>query len=438
MKKVLILLLLSSLFTGIGFASKDYELEFAKKQTSGISDSIVKDVWSGVISIQNNANEYFCNLAFKNPSKPDERYTDACIDWAWDERTLVWEKQILKQYLISLKDYIQNNKPSKEIQKYISDQITLEYYYGMIATKQFDTAQKLQWGKNIKTRERYKDNYWNIQWIVINLPENALREQKPDDQKEFDKINKNFKAKYTYLWKNTYQFPVIVLEKAKNNKTLYTVYSVTKKIENGKIISGWSKKVWAFTTRYVPCQWCKPVIYFYPTTTTDITVKLDLQANFSITYPQIDDNNTRSITAQPDWNLTDKKDGKEYSYIFREANKMKLWQIDEWFVVKKENYVTFLQEKLAYLGLTPKEYNEFIVYRLPLMKQYPYVALKFAGKEYTDQAPLTITPTPDSIQRVFIVFKGLEKSIDLPQQKITPFKRSWFSVIERWGTEIYN
>jgi hypothetical protein len=84
---------------------------------------------------------------------------------------------------------------------------------------------------------------------------------------------------------------------------------------------------------------------------------------------------------------------------------MKHWKIDEGFVVQKKDYASFLQEKLTYLGLIPGEYNEFIVYRLPLMNQYPYVSLKFAGKEYTDQAPLTITPKPDSIQRVFMIFQ---------------------------------
>lgn len=73
--------------------------------------------------------------------------------------------------------------------------------------------------------------------------------------------------------------------------------------------------------------------------------------------------------------------------------------------MKKKDYTEFLQEKLAYLGLTPREYNEFIVYRVPLMNQYPYVALKFAGEDYTSQAPLTVSPQPDSMQRVFMIFK---------------------------------
>jgi hypothetical protein len=80
-------------------------------------------------------------------------------------------------------------------------------------------------------------------------------------------------------------------------------------------------------------------------------------------------------------------------------------EIKEGFVVKNEDTVHFLQEKLAYLGLTPKEYNEFIVYRRPLMKQNKRNLISFLDEEYTSQAPLTITPTPDSMQRVFMVFQ---------------------------------
>jgi hypothetical protein len=74
-------------------------------------------------------------------------------------------------------------------------------------------------------------------------------------------------------------------------------------------------------------------------------------------------------------------------------------------MVENQDIVPFLQEKLAYLGLTPKEYNEFIVYWRPQMKQYPWNFISFVGQEYTSQAELFITPKPDQIQRVFMVFQ---------------------------------
>jgi len=59
-----------------------------------------------------------------------------------------------------------------------------------------------------------------------------------------------------------------------------------------------------------------------------------------------------------------------------------------------QDTAAFLQEKLNYLGLTPKEYNEFIVYWLPQMKDIPYNLITFQSAAYTDNAVLTITPEP--------------------------------------------
>ncbi|MDD3302679.1 MAG: hypothetical protein PHN31_03910 [Candidatus Gracilibacteria bacterium] len=99
-------------------------------------------------------------------------------------------------------------------------------------------------------------------------------------------------------------------------------------------------------------------------------------------------------------------------------------------------YYEFLQEKLAQIGLTPKEYNEFIVYWYPKMQNNKYNLIHFAGKEYTDSAPLEITPKPDSILRVFMVYKPLKEYITIPEQKISTFERKGFSVIEWGGSEL--
>jgi len=81
------------------------------------------------------------------------------------------------------------------------------------------------------------------------------------------------------------------------------------------------------------------------------------------------------------------------------------------FVVRGEDTAIFLQQMLSRMGLTPKEYNEFIVYWYPQMKNNKYNLIHFAGEEYTDLAKLTITPKPDSILRVFMVYKPLEREI---------------------------
>ncbi|MTI47949.1 hypothetical protein [Sporosalibacterium faouarense] len=184
----------------------------------------------------------------------------------------------------------------------------------------------------------------------------------------------------------------------------------------------------------VPCLGSKPVIYLYPEEKTEVQVKLEFDGDLLVTYPTYNDE--WNVLANPDGSLTNLQDGKEYSYLFWEGEYENNWDINEGFVVKGENTAEFLQEKLAYLGLSPKEYNEFIVYWLPLMKGNNYNLIHFAGNEYADLANLTIKPKPDSIQRVFMVFKPLDKYTEIKTQELKPFERSGFTVIEWGGTKI--
>ena len=96
----------------------------------------------------------------------------------------------------------------------------------------------------------------------------------------------------------------------------------------------------------------------------------------------------------------------------------------------------FLEDALAQLGLTRKEANEFIVYWLPQMEDNPYSLITFQQEAYTEAAKLTVTPAPDSILRVFMTWKPLEKSMDIPAQTIPAFERRGFTVVEWGGAEI--
>lgn len=112
--------------------------------------------------------------------------------------------------------------------------------------------------------------------------------------------------------------------------------------------------------------------------------------------------------------------------------------MSEGFVVKGEDTADFLREKLEYMGLTPKEYNEFIVYWLPRMQNNKYNLITFQKEKYTDNAVLDITPQPDSILRVFMAYKPLDEYVEIPQQKLDTFDRKGFAVVEWGGTELKN
>lgn len=185
---------------------------------------------------------------------------------------------------------------------------------------------------------------------------------------------------------------------------------------------------------FIPHVYYKPVIYLYPEETTNINVKLSFDGELKYTYPKYPENGW-NVTASPDSVLHDAS-GREYSYLFWEGTSNTNWDMSKGFVVKGSDTVAFLQEKLEYLGLTPKEYNDFIVFWLPKMQDNEYNLISFQTDLYEKSAKLEITPEPDSIQRVFMAFKPLDKYEEIPEQKLEPFTRHGYSVIEWGGTEI--
>lgn len=178
----------------------------------------------------------------------------------------------------------------------------------------------------------------------------------------------------------------------------------------------------------------KPVIYLYPEKTTNVDVELDYNGELICTYPNYE--NGWSVTAFKDGTLINNKDKKEYSYLFWEGKSNIKYDMSKGFVVKGEDTADFLKEKLEYLGLTPKEYNEFIVYWLPEMKNNKYNLISFQKDDYTNNAKLDITPKPDSILRVFMAYKPIDKKIDIQEQKLQEFNRQGFTVVEWGGTKV--
>ncbi len=178
----------------------------------------------------------------------------------------------------------------------------------------------------------------------------------------------------------------------------------------------------------------KPVIYLYPTSEQSVSVKLDYNGELTCTYPEYKDG--WNVTAEPDGTLTNIGDKRKYSYLYWEGISKNHWDMSKGFVVKGEDTEEFLQEKLEYMGLTPREYNEFIVYWLPIMQENKYNLITFAGEEYENLAKLNITPKPDSILRVMMLFKSLDKPIEIEEQEFKSFERKGFTVIEWGGTEV--
>ncbi len=178
----------------------------------------------------------------------------------------------------------------------------------------------------------------------------------------------------------------------------------------------------------------KPVIYLYPEKETEVYVSLELDGALTCTYPTY--KNGWEVIARTDGTLINKDDGREYSYLYWEGIGESSWDMSKGFVVKGTDTIRFLQEKLEYMGLTPKELNEFIVYWLPHMQNNKYNLITFQTDVYENSAKLNISPKPDSILRIFMVYKALDEFTEVQEPVLSIFERNGFTVIEWGGTEI--
>ena len=179
----------------------------------------------------------------------------------------------------------------------------------------------------------------------------------------------------------------------------------------------------------------KPIIYIYPQEETEVSVKVGYPENLTCTYPKYE--NGWDVIASPDGNLKDVKTGRNLYALYWEGIRTKEENIEDGFVVKGENVASFLEEKLEILGLNEREAEEFIVYWLPILEKNEYNFIRFYEKEEIDEMmPLEINPEPETLIRVLMGWKKLDKNIDIKEQKLEKVQRTGYTVVEWGGTEI--
>lgn len=177
-------------------------------------------------------------------------------------------------------------------------------------------------------------------------------------------------------------------------------------------------------------DYAKPVIYLYPEEETDVSVKLDLDGVITCAYPDYRDG--WEVTAYPDGTIIDKYDGEEYYCLYWEGTGAADWDMSKGFAVKSEDTADFLRSKLKEIGLTPRESNEFIIYWLPELQKNDCNFITFQTDVYEKNAGLEISPAPDSMLRVFMVYEPCGEDFSPEPQEFEPFERNGFTVVE-WG-----
>jgi len=186
----------------------------------------------------------------------------------------------------------------------------------------------------------------------------------------------------------------------------------------------------------IAAEMCKPVLYLYPS--EKMNLKARVNPNGGMTYSDPVYGDGWNIEANPSGLIKDLITGKAYDYLFWEGIGLNYPLENKGWVVKKENLDSFFSEKLYWLGLRGKEIFDFKSYWLGKLNDKPYYRISFLEKSQFDIiAPLDISPIrPDSVIRVMMTAKGLDRFENMPVQKISPpAARIGFTAVE-WGGAI--
>ena len=180
----------------------------------------------------------------------------------------------------------------------------------------------------------------------------------------------------------------------------------------------------------------KPIIYLYPEDEMEVTIELGYNEKITVSYPEYNDG--WNVIAQTNGDLTDITSNRSLYSLYYESESVVDFEVEEeGFVVSSEDTAEFLEEKLAILGLTEREAEEFIIYWLPKLQENEYNYIRFATEEEIEEnMPLTITPEPDTVIRVLMTYKGLDEPIEVEEQELETPERTGFVAVEWGGTEI--
>ena len=179
----------------------------------------------------------------------------------------------------------------------------------------------------------------------------------------------------------------------------------------------------------------KPVIYLYPESEQAINVKLRYDGTLVHAYPEYSPEGWQ-VLAKPSGELINTQTGRSHYCLFWEGADNHAYGMDEGFVVAGKDTAAFLESTLATLGLSEREANEFIIYWLPRMEKNAYNLVSFPSDEYARRAHLEITPKPDTLVRVFMVFEPVAKPVHINPPQLKPVVRRGFTVVEWGGTEL--
>lgn len=224
-------------------------------------------------------------------------------------------------------------------------------------------------------------------------------------------------------------------------------------LENGRTLSEYPITHGAFITVVRSLGFAKPIIYLYPPKPTQATVKVSLARNwrFSALYPTTVKGCFKhgriaewNVLANPNGVMTVVGTSVDVTYLFWEAESSSSIDLpdtppasrsssplpptepqlslarssfipritrcspDESVMMPTKDVPSYLDRSLLALGLHTEARTSFITYWLPSFLKHRHVALRFVPQvEYEAAAPLEVSPPPDLVMRIFMVFQGI-------------------------------
>ena len=187
----------------------------------------------------------------------------------------------------------------------------------------------------------------------------------------------------------------------------------------------------------------KPVIYVYSDQELDAEIKFSCKGELSFTYPEYHEKWNVRVSEK---GLIEKSTGRTYPYLFWEAKTTDLQyqqnaQGYEGFVINTDSTIAFLESSLMALGLNETEHTDFITFWGPRMIASPYafVQFKIDGAYELEISNMTVTPAPDAMRRVFMLFTPLQSApqdLIVYPQALPSFERKGFTLVEWGGSEL--
>ena len=182
-----------------------------------------------------------------------------------------------------------------------------------------------------------------------------------------------------------------------------------------------------------------PVIYLYNEDDTPINVKIDLNGEFTYTYPAYNEECGWTVTASHDGTLTD-SEGRSYDFLFWEGDVYMEPDLSRGFCVEGEDTRAFLTDAAATLGLNDNETEFFVSYWAPRMEDNAYNVITFQTTAFDEAAELEITPEPDVLLRVNMLWYPTDTYVDIPELDLAAIgiplsERHGFTAVE-WGGEM--